>query len=419
MLTNSRIRQARPPAEGRIVLWDDGLAGFGVRVFASGKKSFIARYRLPGSRLMQTATIGTYGVITLVQARAKAQELLAKAKLGSDPQVERKVRAVGVKALTVAALIERYLRELRAGAVITSRSNGRPMAAAYIADTALQLGRFAAALGKRAAAGLARHDVVEVLAPYAQQPSVHRRMHGAIHRLYAWAQSRGLLDNAPAERIATTTAPARERVLTLKELAAIWQAADGLDPLYRDYVRLLLATGQRRTEVAGMSWGEVDLRRPVDAASGQDQGEAAAHHPATGAGCSDPQGPARGMSVSTGRRRSRAVLQQPRWQELGPHQRLGLAEAGARCSSHATALAAARLQAIAGYPLRRTGRRCRGARQPAQPRRQRHAGRHRRRLSEGHAPGAHAAGDAALEPALRERPQRHRQQGRATALKHG
>ena len=93
MLTIARIEQAKAPAKGRIVVWDHDLPGFGVRVFPSGRRSFILRYRLPGSRQKETATIGTYGQITLTQARTRAKALLQRVRLGGDPQAERKARA--------------------------------------------------------------------------------------------------------------------------------------------------------------------------------------------------------------------------------------------------------------------------------------------------------------------------------------
>ena len=261
MLTKSQIERAKPPAEGRLVLWDHDLPGFGVRLFASGQRSFICRYRLAGSRQKQTATIGTYGLITLAQARAKAQELLAKVKLGADPQTERKTRAAaeGVRVLTVAELIRRYSEALRAGTATSKRLSGRRATPAYIADTELHLGRFAERCGKQAAAAITHSDVVAALNVYVDQPSVQRRMHGAIDRMFAWARRSELVANDPAGNIETTTVAARERVLTLAELAMIWHAAGQLDPLYRDLVQLMITTGQRRTEVAGMPWGEVDL----------------------------------------------------------------------------------------------------------------------------------------------------------------
>ena len=52
---------------------------------------------------------------------------------------------------------------------------------------------------------------------------------------------------------------ARDRVLSDDELLAVWRAADALQPVYAGLIKLLVLTGQRRAEVAGMTWREVDL----------------------------------------------------------------------------------------------------------------------------------------------------------------
>jgi integrase len=51
----------------------------------------------------------------------------------------------------------------------------------------------------------------------------------------------------------------RERVLADKELKSIWQAADELGHPYAGIVKLLILTGQRRNEIAGLRWSEIDL----------------------------------------------------------------------------------------------------------------------------------------------------------------
>jgi integrase len=48
----------------------------------------------------------------------------------------------------------------------------------------------------------------------------------------------------------------RERVLCDDELAALWRATASAGP-FRGIVRLLILTGQRREEVAGMTWAEL------------------------------------------------------------------------------------------------------------------------------------------------------------------
>jgi integrase len=238
--------------------------GFGCRVFPTGKRSFICQYRLPGSRKVTLVNVGTYGTLTLPQARTQARELLGKAKLGIDPQAGKRARqaeeAAQATMLTVAKLVAAYTEALRGGRITTARSSGPP-SASHLADTLLHLGRFEAALGKRAAGEVTRADIARLLAARAGQPQAHRRMLGSISRMFAWAAGMGLVAANPAEHIPVARTKARERVLSLAELASVWKAAEALGPLYRDYLHLLIATGQRRTEVAAMTWGEVDLLR--------------------------------------------------------------------------------------------------------------------------------------------------------------
>jgi integrase len=66
-----------------------------------------------------------------------------------------------------------------------------------------------------------------------------------------------------ADHIETTSPPSRERVLSLEELARIWRAAERLESLYGDAIKLMITTGQRRAEVAGMQWSEIDLARAL------------------------------------------------------------------------------------------------------------------------------------------------------------
>ena len=53
----------------------------------------------------------------------------------------------------------------------------------------------------------------------------------------------------------------RDRVLTQEELRKLWHSLG--DGHFADIVRLLLLTGQRRTEIGGLTWPEVDLERKL------------------------------------------------------------------------------------------------------------------------------------------------------------
>jgi integrase len=72
--------------------------------------------------------------------------------------------------------------------------------------------------------------------------------------------SEGLLDTNPVQGTAKLDEGAsRERVLTRAELVAIWQAVPKNQ--FGDIVRLLLLTGQRREEIGGLRWSEIDFDR--------------------------------------------------------------------------------------------------------------------------------------------------------------
>jgi integrase len=261
MLLKTTIDAALPRA-APFILWDDELGGFGCKVHPTGLRTFIVRYRLRGARRLYEVALGKYGLLTVAQARKEARVILAEAaKEGGDPRAARKARAAAESALTATALVARYTAALDAGQASTTRLRGREAAPAYVEDSKLQLGRFATMHGTLAANAVTRADLLLLLDRYSKQPSVHRRLHGAIRRMYTWARARGLVSNNPTDDIETGREPSRERVLSLAELARIWRAADELEPVYGAAVHLLIVTGQRRAEVAGMVWGEIDLVR--------------------------------------------------------------------------------------------------------------------------------------------------------------
>ncbi len=77
---------------------------------------------------------------------------------------------------------------------------------------------------------------------------------------------RGLLERHAATGIKPPAeAASRDRVLSAAELRAIWLAADAAPgtSFFGDVVKLLLFTAQRRGEVGGMCWSEIDLDREL------------------------------------------------------------------------------------------------------------------------------------------------------------
>ena len=80
---NKRNVDAASPREKDYFLWDDDLPGFGVRIFASGKRSYLVQYRALGRT--RRFTIGLHGVWTPELARKEAKVLLGRIAQGDNP----------------------------------------------------------------------------------------------------------------------------------------------------------------------------------------------------------------------------------------------------------------------------------------------------------------------------------------------
>jgi integrase len=82
----------------------------------------------------------------------------------------------------------------------------------------------------------------------------------AVRKLFSWAASRDIVPVSPCVGVKPPAAEqSRDRVLSDSELRAVWLAADKLGGPFGALVKLLVLTGQRRDEVAGMCWAEIDL----------------------------------------------------------------------------------------------------------------------------------------------------------------
>ena len=95
------------------VMWDDEVAGFGLRVFASGKCSYIIQYRARGRS--RRYTIGPHGVWTPELARQEAKAQLGNVARGENPAEER---ALDHRAMTIKELCLQYIADMEAGLVL-------------------------------------------------------------------------------------------------------------------------------------------------------------------------------------------------------------------------------------------------------------------------------------------------------------
>jgi integrase len=112
----------------------------------------------------------------------------------------------------------------------------------------------------RPIASITKREALELLDEIADRtPSTARNLHSYLHRLFQWCAGR---DIVPANVLAGTDKPvaggSRERVLSDSELALVWRAADATPWPFGPIVKLLMLTGCRKSEIAGLRWDEIE-----------------------------------------------------------------------------------------------------------------------------------------------------------------
>jgi integrase len=249
-LTKSSI-DALPTPASDIIHWDTGCPGFGVKITPKGRKVFIVLYRTGGAgSKLRKYTIGPYGRVTLHQARVAAQKVFAARLEGRDLAAEKREAKRRIVADRVEDLLEAFvaqrLSQNRSAAEtsrLLRREVGKPLA-----------GRSIHEIGKR--------DVVAIISAIEQRgaPAAANKTLKSIKTFLRWCVGRAILDQSPAEGVPLPAKEvARDRVLNDQELAQIILASGKIGGPYGGIVQLLALTGQRREEVAGLTWEELDL----------------------------------------------------------------------------------------------------------------------------------------------------------------
>lgn len=266
-----RTLDAAEPGERDYFVWDTSFAGFGFRVSPKGRKTFVFQYRLtaPGEAA-QTApvryTIGRYGNITPEQARKSAEKLAGMVANGIDPRGQDKERASAAKEAKQAAIQRERLEGELAFAKYADRwldyyehQKGRRPSSVSLGKLVVE-NYLKPHLGDKPMPHISRADLQQILdgVPTAKL-AMRRAVYSYASILWGWALRRGDVATNPLVDMEKPAAPpAREHVLSDIEVKLFWQATPKLSAPFDSFARLLLLTGQRRSEVSGMRWAELD-----------------------------------------------------------------------------------------------------------------------------------------------------------------
>jgi integrase len=280
-LTALNVETWKPSPARQEVLDRDGLYFI---VQPSGVKSWALRYRRRSDGKAIKHTIGGYPAVTLKDARAAATVLRAEIERGGDPhgaKVVARRRAAEVND-SFEAVARRFITDHQFRSKRAWKWTARLLGLAVDTEAAVEpkecpplvvirdgskdhCGRRRVSLadrwGTRRIGDITDTDIVYALDQIsAHAPIAANRLHAVLSNLFGWAKGKRLVAANPC---ADLNRPAeerpRDRVLADGELRKVWLAAGELGHPHAGIVRLLILTGQRRNEIAGLRWSEIDL----------------------------------------------------------------------------------------------------------------------------------------------------------------
>jgi integrase len=228
--------------------WDPLIPGLALRVGAH-RRTWTLRHRVGGRH--RRDILGYFPILSLADARTAAGKLLARMEAGAAPMPPP---VHPRSALTLGALIDRYeaLRQ-REGHRVKQLAPSMRALRTGLAD---YLNLPAAQLGK--------HDLRaarDAIAERGAQIAANRLL-SYLGPVFKWAAQEDLIPTNFVRDLRRAPERKRDRVLSAKELAAIWRACDRMDgeasaKAYGRLVRFLLVTAQRKSEGASLKHGDI------------------------------------------------------------------------------------------------------------------------------------------------------------------
>jgi integrase len=233
------------PGQSDFIAFDNDIPGFGLRLRDGGSRTWIFQYKL-GSK-QRRMVIGSAKAITAEKARELAGVLHAKVRLGRDPAAA-KAASIARAANDLGELVRRYLEH--------QKGELRPRS--YV-EVERHLARNAKALHGMPVSSIDRRTIADRLNLIAKESGAvtANRTRACLSAAFSWAMREGLAEANPVAGTGKREERARDRVLSDQEIKTIWDALE--DDRFGAIVKLLTLTGQRKNEIAGLRWSEIDF----------------------------------------------------------------------------------------------------------------------------------------------------------------
>ena len=256
------------PQKSEYFIWDEGIPGFGVRIYPSGIKSYIFQYR-KGKRTRRIA-LGKHGVLTPHKARNKAIDYWNQTNDGGDPSVERYQSS---NDLSVSELCDLYLAE----------GCSHKKASTLATDKGRITRHIKPSIGKMLASEVSKDDVSKFMndiiagktavdektksrgrARVTGGKGTASRTIGLLGGIFTFAIQKGIRDDNPVHSVKKPKDNKRQRFLSELELKRLFEFLNQPDGLSLNSnavpaIKLLLLTGCRKSEILTLKWDYVDF----------------------------------------------------------------------------------------------------------------------------------------------------------------
>jgi integrase len=243
--------------KAEIIVYDDEIPGFGVRVRKAGSRNFVFTYRFGGNS--KRMTLGSAVREAFPGIRKRVLELQALVRLGKDPGALRDANKAQAKD-DFKTIADRYLIWLPTKV----KKNKQPIRARTVGEIERYLLTTAESLHSKPIAGIIRKDIADLLSAVEVNNGAvtANRLRSALSSMFVWAMQQGLCEDNPVNNTLQRGELPRDRTLVrpktgdMSELVEVWRALG--DDAFGDICRMLILSGQRRTEIGGLRWSELD-----------------------------------------------------------------------------------------------------------------------------------------------------------------
>lgn len=259
-ISDQDAKTVAAPPEGQILLWDDDVKGFGLRITLAGARSFVFNYRAGGR--MRRMTIGKYPAWSVAAARKRAGDLRKAVDRGEDPMGARHDERA---AATVKDMCQRYKEEHLPRKSASSQRNDKAAIARPIRP----------ALGAVKVRDVTFSDIDRLHRKLRATPYMANRTLALLSKMFSLSIRWGMRVDNPCRGVERFREDKRERYLTADErgrlLVAMAEAgADEKNEARQAEIRrtvnafrLAMLTGCRIGEALGATWEQIDIEAGV------------------------------------------------------------------------------------------------------------------------------------------------------------